>query len=266
MHRQVAEDQAPSGNYRPPLGRRRGRLIGNRVPVGRGRASMVMDLQPFGAPQGDQVERCTGARLPSREDREVGIRLVGSVPGLDGLPDRRCLGRRPRAAGLQRCPVGRHTAAALVHPVHAAEAEGEEEAPTQAEATGNDLLRICRRGRGPPGRGEGRPSERRGANGPERFCRTLGVLTQAAGPNDGERRTHRPSTSVQRRRRSQGKRRKSRARQAVGCERRRRVPRCPSVATQYQWRHRGYGPTSRRVGRYVRYEPAVVRAWSTAQE
>lgn len=38
------------------------------------------------------------------------------------------------------------------------------------------------------------------------------------------------------------------------------------VATLYQWRHRGYGPKSRRVGRYVRYEPAAVRAWFAAQE
>lgn len=38
------------------------------------------------------------------------------------------------------------------------------------------------------------------------------------------------------------------------------------VATLYQWRYLGYGPKSRRVGRYVRYEPADVRAWFEAQQ
>jgi excisionase family DNA binding protein len=33
------------------------------------------------------------------------------------------------------------------------------------------------------------------------------------------------------------------------------------VKTLYQWRHRGQGPAGRRVGRYVRYRPADVRAW-----
>ena len=33
------------------------------------------------------------------------------------------------------------------------------------------------------------------------------------------------------------------------------------VTTLYQWRHRGYGPIGRRVGRYIRYEPSEVRAW-----
>lgn len=36
-----------------------------------------------------------------------------------------------------------------------------------------------------------------------------------------------------------------------------RVP----VNTLYQWRHRAYGPAARRVGRYIRYRPADVRAW-----
>ncbi|WP_332888575.1 helix-turn-helix domain-containing protein [Actinophytocola xanthii] len=33
------------------------------------------------------------------------------------------------------------------------------------------------------------------------------------------------------------------------------------VNTLYQWRHRGYGPTARRVGRYIRYKQADVIAW-----
>lgn len=33
------------------------------------------------------------------------------------------------------------------------------------------------------------------------------------------------------------------------------------VATLYQWRHKGVGPTAYRVGRHLRYEPAGVRAW-----
>jgi predicted DNA-binding transcriptional regulator AlpA len=33
------------------------------------------------------------------------------------------------------------------------------------------------------------------------------------------------------------------------------------VATLYQWRHQGYGPKSRRVGRYIRYDPGDVRDW-----
>lgn len=33
------------------------------------------------------------------------------------------------------------------------------------------------------------------------------------------------------------------------------------VATLYQWRHKGCGPEAYRVGRHLRYEPAVVRAW-----
>jgi predicted DNA-binding transcriptional regulator AlpA len=31
--------------------------------------------------------------------------------------------------------------------------------------------------------------------------------------------------------------------------------------TLYQWRHDGYGPCGRRVGRYVRYDPCEVRKW-----
>lgn len=33
------------------------------------------------------------------------------------------------------------------------------------------------------------------------------------------------------------------------------------VKTLYQWRHRGYGPTGVRVGRYVRYRANDVVAW-----
>lgn len=33
------------------------------------------------------------------------------------------------------------------------------------------------------------------------------------------------------------------------------------VGTLYQWRHRRIGPRARRVGRYLRYDPADVRAW-----
>jgi len=38
------------------------------------------------------------------------------------------------------------------------------------------------------------------------------------------------------------------------------------VATLYQWRHRGIGPKSRRVGRHLRYKPEDVRAWVEQQE
>jgi predicted DNA-binding transcriptional regulator AlpA len=31
--------------------------------------------------------------------------------------------------------------------------------------------------------------------------------------------------------------------------------------TLYQWRHQGYGPRGRRVGRYLRYDPRDVREW-----
>lgn len=37
------------------------------------------------------------------------------------------------------------------------------------------------------------------------------------------------------------------------------------VETLYQWRKRHYGPPAGRVGRYLRYEPADVRAWFRAQ-
>ena len=33
------------------------------------------------------------------------------------------------------------------------------------------------------------------------------------------------------------------------------------VPTLYQWRHKGIGPRSRRVGRHLRYKPDDVRAW-----
>jgi predicted DNA-binding transcriptional regulator AlpA len=33
------------------------------------------------------------------------------------------------------------------------------------------------------------------------------------------------------------------------------------VNTLYQWRHQGLGPKSRRVGRYIRYDPDDVRKW-----
>jgi excisionase family DNA binding protein len=36
-----------------------------------------------------------------------------------------------------------------------------------------------------------------------------------------------------------------------------RVP----VKTLYQWRCNGYGPSARRVGRYIRYRPEDVRGW-----
>lgn len=36
------------------------------------------------------------------------------------------------------------------------------------------------------------------------------------------------------------------------------------VTTLYQWRYQRYGPPGRRVGRYVRYDPAEVRAWFAA--
>lgn len=33
------------------------------------------------------------------------------------------------------------------------------------------------------------------------------------------------------------------------------------VKTVYEWRRSGYGPKGRRVGKYVRYDPAAVRQW-----
>lgn len=33
------------------------------------------------------------------------------------------------------------------------------------------------------------------------------------------------------------------------------------LQTVYQWRHKGYGPTSRRIGKHLRYKPDDVEAW-----
>ena len=33
------------------------------------------------------------------------------------------------------------------------------------------------------------------------------------------------------------------------------------VNTLYQWRHKGTGPSAFRVGRFLRYDPVVLRAW-----
>jgi predicted DNA-binding transcriptional regulator AlpA len=33
------------------------------------------------------------------------------------------------------------------------------------------------------------------------------------------------------------------------------------IATLYQWRYLGTGPTADRVGRHLRYEPAAIQAW-----
>ncbi|WP_159944297.1 MULTISPECIES: AlpA family transcriptional regulator [unclassified Nocardiopsis] len=35
--------------------------------------------------------------------------------------------------------------------------------------------------------------------------------------------------------------------------------------TLYEWRYKGDGPPSHRIGRYVRYVPAEVRAWVTSR-
>lgn len=37
------------------------------------------------------------------------------------------------------------------------------------------------------------------------------------------------------------------------------------VGTLYQWRVRGEGPPCRRLGKHLRYEPAVVRAWFASE-
>jgi Helix-turn-helix domain len=37
------------------------------------------------------------------------------------------------------------------------------------------------------------------------------------------------------------------------------------IATLYQWRYLGTGPTAYRVGRHLRYEPAVVQTWLEQQ-
>lgn len=38
------------------------------------------------------------------------------------------------------------------------------------------------------------------------------------------------------------------------------------VSTLYQWRYKGIGPRSRRVGRHLRYRPEDVRAWVDEQD
>ena len=38
------------------------------------------------------------------------------------------------------------------------------------------------------------------------------------------------------------------------------------VSTLYQWRYKGIGPKSRRVGRHLRYRPEDVRVWVEKQE
>ncbi len=35
------------------------------------------------------------------------------------------------------------------------------------------------------------------------------------------------------------------------------------VKTLYQWKWRGEGPPVRKVGRYLRYDPAAVKRWAT---
>jgi predicted DNA-binding transcriptional regulator AlpA len=37
------------------------------------------------------------------------------------------------------------------------------------------------------------------------------------------------------------------------------------VNTLYQWRVKGYGPPSRRIGKYVKYAPEEVQAWVNKQ-
>lgn len=39
----------------------------------------------------------------------------------------------------------------------------------------------------------------------------------------------------------------------------------PSVETVYAWRRKRIGPPGFRVGKYVRYHPAAVRAWVSEQ-
>lgn len=39
----------------------------------------------------------------------------------------------------------------------------------------------------------------------------------------------------------------------------------PSVETLYAWRRKGIGPSGFRVGKYIRYDPAVVRDWIAQQ-
>jgi predicted DNA-binding transcriptional regulator AlpA len=38
------------------------------------------------------------------------------------------------------------------------------------------------------------------------------------------------------------------------------------LATLYQWRYLGTGPSAYRVGRHLRYEPAAVKAWLDQHE
>ncbi|MCK2237819.1 MULTISPECIES: AlpA family transcriptional regulator [unclassified Crossiella] len=38
------------------------------------------------------------------------------------------------------------------------------------------------------------------------------------------------------------------------------------LKTLYQWRWKGTGPRGRKVGRHLRFDPAVVRAWVAADE
>ncbi len=40
---------------------------------------------------------------------------------------------------------------------------------------------------------------------------------------------------------------------------------CVSVATLYQWRHRGDGPPCMRLGKHLRFDPAAVRAWAVSK-
>jgi predicted DNA-binding transcriptional regulator AlpA len=35
------------------------------------------------------------------------------------------------------------------------------------------------------------------------------------------------------------------------------------VKTLYQWKWRGEGPPVRKIGRWLKYDPAAVRAWAT---
>jgi DNA-binding transcriptional MerR regulator len=37
------------------------------------------------------------------------------------------------------------------------------------------------------------------------------------------------------------------------------------INTLYQWRTKGYGPTGRRMGKYVRYRPEDVTTWVEQQ-
>jgi excisionase family DNA binding protein len=37
------------------------------------------------------------------------------------------------------------------------------------------------------------------------------------------------------------------------------------VGTLYQWRHRGEGPRSMRVGRHIRFDPGDVASWVEAK-